>query len=211
MCLSLSVTLLALACLFDVCHAFANCGKKGGCENLQGGDQNRPILSGGQDHVDVDGRCKYGHASVEGKCQSGVDCGYTLFVCACVDKETARAQHNEKALWFLLGGIACCIIGSGLAVGCFVAEQQKQARKRLTSVVPQSGKELPTTVHGFSDLFGTSSKSRQDSKSEESRKTEIDSCGLLIIGALAAVVVLGIILIIISVSLDRDKYFNECD
>lgn len=207
--------LLSLACLFCICGAFSNCGRKGGCENLVGGDQSRPILSGDQNHIDDSGRCKYGHAAVQGECQSGLECGYTLFVCACVDQETAQAEHSEKALWFLLGGIGCCIVGLGLGVGCFVVEQQKQnrdANKRFTSVVPQNGLEASEAAHDSSDPYRTSSaKSRQHCKSEDKPAMQIDGCGLFVLGILALIVVLGIVLIFISVSVDQDQYFNQCD
>jgi len=103
------------------------CARWANCDNLVGGDQYKPILSGVQRYAGPDGFCVYGHGGAERLCSPGMPCGETTMRCECVSEERATTEQHQSAIIRL-------ICGALLAVGgllCLCLRFRWFVKKRL--------------------------------------------------------------------------------
>lgn len=222
---------IAISNCFVCIYAPSFCVKKGACRNVANGSQERPVLSGNQQHVNSDGTCKYGHASVEGRCKAGWDCGYTWFECRCIDESAAVDGQGGDADLKLWGGVFSILLGAGLLLGLGIVEMNRSKKSGQTVAPymsptggPAKNASSPSSTPGFADIFGNPKQTQVNhgpaNGSENkygtpfrpaSQECDIDGCGLMCVVLLLSVILIGIVLIVLSLSADRHSYFNECE
>jgi len=216
---------LIVAGLCVCCHGAATCVKKGACKNIVEGsaNQSRPVLSGIQNHANADGTCKYGHGGIGGKCEAGLDCGYTRYECACLDEDTAAEGQGDNTSLMLFFGFICAIVPV-IAMGVVLAlEKVRAANEAKRSVAPsdietnrpKSSAAKPQSPR-FSDVrkappAEVDQKANRPTLVIESGESKCDGLGCMCFALMGALSVFGIILIVLAFTDNSDQYYNECE